>query len=85
MATTHRLDIEEEDFPFDFLGVSCADAGHRFCWNLNRNLGTRLTFHSELQVIHKKRLIQQLSNIILANFREKVRPHASSEHIFPCF
>ncbi|MEC7113374.1 MAG: hypothetical protein VXY61_05745 [Bacteroidota bacterium] len=55
MATTLRLDIEEEELPFDFLGVSCADAGHRFCWNLNRKLGTRLAFHIELEVTHKKR------------------------------
>lgn len=55
MAATLRLDIEEEDAHFDFLGVSCADAGHRFCWNLNRTLGTRLTFHDELEVFHKRR------------------------------
>ncbi len=55
MAVTLRLDIEEEDLPFDFLGVSCTDAGHRFCWNLNRALGTELSFHQELHVQHKKR------------------------------
>lgn len=55
MATTLRLDIEDEEFPYDLLGVSCADAGHRFCWNLNRKLNTRLAFYDEVEVVHKRR------------------------------
>ena len=52
---TLQLDIGEDFSPHAFLGVSCPDAGHRFCWNLNRTLGTRLGFHDELEVTHKKR------------------------------
>lgn len=52
---TQKLDIGEEENPFAFLGVSCADAGHRFCWSLNRKLGTHLGFHDELEVTHKRR------------------------------
>ena len=55
MAITLRLDIEDEEPPYDFLGVSCTDAGHRFCWNLNRTLDTCLAFHEEIEVVHKKR------------------------------
>jgi hypothetical protein len=52
---TLQLDIGDDAVPFVFLGVSCSDAGHRFCWNLNRTLGTRLAFHEELEVVHKRR------------------------------
>ena len=52
---TLQLDIGDDSVPFAFLGVSCPDAGHRFCWNLNRSLGTHLAFHQELEVTHKKR------------------------------
>lgn len=54
MRTT-QLDIGDETIPYAFLGVSCADAGHRFCWSLNRQLGTHLEFHQELEVTHKRR------------------------------
>jgi hypothetical protein len=54
MRTT-QLDIGDETIPYAFLGVSCADAGHRFCWSLNRELGSYLVFHQELEVTHKKR------------------------------
>ena len=37
---TVQLDIGDETIPYAFLGVSCTDAGHKFCWNLNRTLGT---------------------------------------------
>lgn len=50
-----QLDIGDDIVPFAFLGVSCSDAGHKFCWNLNRNMGTHLGFHHELEVTHKKR------------------------------
>ena len=52
---TLQLDIGDEAVPFAFLGVSSPDAGHRFCWNLNRTMGSRLAFHMELEVTHKKR------------------------------
>ena len=52
---TVQLDIGDDVVPFAFLGVSCSDAGHKFCWNLNRNMGTHLGFHHELEVTHKKR------------------------------
>ncbi|MBL6644944.1 MAG: hypothetical protein ISP55_00650 [Flavobacteriales bacterium] len=52
---TVQLDIGDDIVPFAFLGVSCSDAGHKFCWNLNRNMGTHLGFHHELEVTHKKR------------------------------
>ncbi len=52
---TLQLDIGDDSVPFAFLGVSCPDAGHRFCWNLNRSLGSHLAFHMELEVTHKKR------------------------------
>ena len=55
MAITLRLDIEDEEVPYDFLGVSCTDPGHRFCWNLNRQLDTRLVFHDEIEAVHKRR------------------------------
>lgn len=51
---TLQLDIGEETVPHQFLGVSCSDAGHRFCWNLNRTLGYHLGFHHELEVTHKR-------------------------------
>ena len=34
--------------------LSCTDAGHRFCWNLNRTLDTQLTFHEEVEAVHKR-------------------------------
>ena len=52
---TVQLDIGDDIVPFAFLGVSCSDAGHKFCWNLNRNMGTHLGFHHELEVTHEKR------------------------------
>ena len=52
---TVQLDIGDETIPYAFLGVSCTDAGHKFCWNLNQTLGTHLGYHTELEVIHKKK------------------------------
>ena len=52
---TLTLDIGDDSTPHAFLGVSCSDAGHRFCWNLNRTLGTSLGFHDELEVTQKRR------------------------------
>ena len=52
---TVQLDIGDETIPYAFLGVSCTDAGHKFCWNLNRTLGTHLGYHVELEVTHKKK------------------------------
>lgn len=52
---TQQLDIGDEPVPYAFLGVSCPDAGHRFCWNLNLKLGTQLAFLQELEVVHKRK------------------------------
>jgi hypothetical protein len=48
MATTLRLDIEEE-YTFKVIGVTCADEGARFCGNVNRSLGVDLAYHGEIE------------------------------------